>query len=296
MNYSILKIIIKFQEEIIIRNPIIFTFRSIIGKELKKICCLFKRKSSCEDCSINQTCPYSFYFESPQFEKGNKKPHPYTMFIDIEPNKKIDNITIYLTLIGDKAISYFPYLFFSLDRAGERGIFREREKFEVIDVVKDNKSILINKDKLNMDFEKSNFEINTSLEKISIKNFKIKFISPIRLKRNGKLLNEIDYNYFIKAAFRRIDLLTKIYGKLQLEDYIDFSKLPKTISEKTYFEKLSYNYYSSRQKRKILLIGVKGYIEIKKEITFFEESLLQGAEIFGVGANTTFGFGKVKIF
>ena len=61
------------------------------------------------------------------------------------------------------------------------------------------------------------------------------------------------------------------------------------------FTRKDFNYYSSRQKRRILLIGYDGYIEVEKMFSPFEESLLKAAEIFSVGSNTTFGFGKVKV-
>jgi len=44
-----------------------------------------------------------------------------------------------------------------------------------------------------------------------------------------------------------------------------------------------------------LFIGSIGFIKVEKELTGFEASLLNAAEIFGIGANTTFGFGKVML-
>ena len=295
LKFAQIKVLIKFENTFIIRNPLIFTFRSVIGKELKKIACIFKKKKSCEDCIINKKCVYSFFFETPNFEKGNKKPHPYTLFIDFEHSKEINELTINLTLIGEDSISNFPYLFFAIVRAGERGIFRNREKYKVIDVFLNNESILIDTDSLNMDFKRKIFNLNTSFEQISSKNVNINFISPVRIRSGGKLLKMLDYLSFLKASFRRIDLLTKIYGECQISDFIDFSELPKIADENHSFKQERHYYYSSRQKRKILLIGIKGSINVTKKLTYLEQSLFEAASIFSIGSNTTFGFGKVNI-
>ncbi len=154
-------------------------------------------------------------------------------------------------------------------------------------------SVLIEPERINMDFKRKNFILNTDFKNISLKKFKINFLSPVRLKRNGKILINVDYLTFIKSVFRRIDLLYKIYGESKIKSYIDFTALPPVTNENSSFVKESFNYYSSRQKRRILLIGSIGFIEVEKELTGFEASLLKAAEIFGIGSNTTFGFGKV---
>jgi CRISPR-associated endoribonuclease Cas6 len=217
------------------------------------------------------------------------------MFINFKHNEEIVELSIDITLIGEKSISYFPYLFFSIVRAGEKGIFRNRIKFKVANIFANEEAILVEDDKLNMDFERKNFHINTDIRLIERKKLKIDFISPIRLRKNSKLIIDIDYIFLLKAIFRRIDLLCKIYNKKSVENYINFSDLSEIIYEKNIFEKEKYYYYSSRLKKKILLIGTKGFIEVEKKLSNLEKSLLKGAEIFGIGSNTSFGFGKVKI-
>ncbi len=287
---------IKFEHSIIIKKPVIFSFRSVLGKELKKISCIFKQKKSCEECLINETCPYSFYFESPKFEKGNKKPHPFTLYVDFEVNKKIENIILEFVLIGKKSISYFPYIFYSIIKAGEKGIFKERVKFFPSDVKIDNRSILISEKKLDMNFSPDLWIFDNDLTEYSTKEIKIKFFTPVRIKKHGKICSNIDYFIFLKAIFRRMKFLCEFYGEGDPNNKIDISTIPEVDKENFDFEKVSLNYYSSRQKRRILLIGFTGSIYIRKKFTPFEISLLEASKIFAVGSNTTFGFGKVDYF
>lgn len=295
ITYSTIDITIRFEKSITIRNPLIFTFRSTVGKELKRISCLFKKRKSCDECIINNSCPYSFYFESPEFERGSKKPHPYILFVNFQHNVEITNAVVTFTFLGEKAISNFPYLFYSLMRSGEKGIFKDRIKFNITDVKANNQSIYESNDKINMDFERKLFKIETNFEYVGLKNYKINFLTPVRIKKDGKLLTSIDYSIFIKSMFRRFNLLNKIYGSNEIDKFIDFNRFLSVKYQKSKFDKKSFNYYSSRQKRKVLLIGIQGYLDITKEFTDFEISLLKSAEIFGVGSNTTFGFGKVMI-
>ncbi len=215
INYAKINVILKFEHSITIKKPLFFTFRSILGKELKRISCIFKNRL-CEECSINTTCPYSFYFESPQFEMGNKKPHPFTLYPDIEINKEIESAKLSITLIGNKAIENLPYLYFSLLKAGERGVFRDRIKFTIKDVKKENSSILISKDRLNMDFKYDSWELIEDKENLEKRRLKIKFLTPVRIKKDGKILINSDYLTILKAIFRRVKFYQSFMEKNQL--------------------------------------------------------------------------------
>ena len=290
INYAKIDLILKFEQPIIIKKPLIFTFRSVLGKELKRISCIFKDRS-CEECSINSTCPYSFYFESPQFELGNKKPHPFTLYANFEINKEIESAKLSITLIGNKAIENFPYLYFSLLKAGEKGIFRDRIKFNIADVKKENSSILISKDRLNMNFKYDFWELNEDKNNLEKRKLEIKFLTPVRIKKNGKILINLDYITILNSIFRRIKFLSMFYGEKPINVQFNINDFSEIIFEKGNFKKVSFNYYSSRQKRKILLIGSKGELIIEKKFSPIEISLLNGIKIFSIGSNTTFGFG-----
>lgn len=273
-----------------------FIFRSVLGKELHRQSCILL-KQDCLQCPVNNFCVYSKIFFSPVVSneafKGNKKPHPFTIFVDLPVREKVKECKLKILLIGND-YNYLPFLYMALIKAGEKGIFRERIKFFIKDVLFEGKKINPNE----QIFEKYPpllWEINSDINCKNRESKKIDLLTPVKIQRNKKLVRNLTYKELIKNGMRRLKLLTLFYGEGE-DFFINLDFLTDSISkEERELSVVSLRYRSFRQKKTIPMSGVRGFIEVEKQFSPMEESLLTGMEIFGVGKATSFGFGRIKI-
>lgn len=100
-------------EQTDIPMPVPFLFRSVIGKQLRQLCCI-AHDATCPACIFNATCLYGSIFES-VIPKDNttlagrdRISHP--VIIETEPfiKKDSDPIVLNLIFLGD-AIQHIPY-------------------------------------------------------------------------------------------------------------------------------------------------------------------------------------------
>ncbi len=264
---------------------------------MKKIFCI-QRQKICSECVLNKKCGYSVIFESPLEKENellpgiNKKPHPYTIFFVSKKGEVLKNGTLNITLIGDDAISFTPYIYFALKNAGENGIFKDRIRFKIFDVKIPGRSIFISENKIDTDFKPLSFDLKNSRNTQS-KLLKIELLTPLRLKIDKRLKKNLTYKGLLKGAINRLNLLSAFYGDEKFD--LSFKDGGRILSEKYEIFGESHLYYSSRQGQKLILSGVTGFMEIKKEFSEREISILKGGEIFGIGKSTSFGFGRIKI-
>ena len=287
---------LEFPKEIIVRKFPTFIFRSVLGKELRKNSCIL-RNEVCETCPVNSVCLYSKIFITPSIEqesiKGNKKPHPFAIYVDLQEGRKTRYCQLHLLLIGE-SYQYLPYLYNALTKAGEGGIFRERIKFKIKDVLFKGESIKPGEDAIKT-LSPFLWQFNSDYENKTRKIQKIHLITPVKIQRNKKLVRNLTYEELIKSGLRRLKLLTLFYGE-GADVFINTDLFLSSIEkEERNLIPVSLKYRSFRQKKTISMAGVKGLIEIKKEFSPAELSILKGMEIFGVGKATSFGFGKIRI-
>lgn len=296
LTFSLFSIAINFETKLSFKIHPLFLFRSVIGMQLHNTVCLFKKRK-CIDCSINRECAYAMIFETiidkdnSVLPKNEKSLHPFVLYSEADENVKTEKINLYVTIIG-KAISYFPYFYYALVKAGKYGIQKERIKFEVNDVSVDGKSIIEDKDNVKMPEEFKKFELLSDTETFEEKSIKVELKTPFRFKKDGKYLSDFEANDFFESIYRRLFVLNSLYGEGNFPEW----KENKTISikEKNLFWK-DLKHYSARQKDLLKLGGVVGSFILEGKFTPFDISLLKGAEVFNVGKNVAFGLGKVML-
>ena len=279
-------------------NPL-FILRSMMGKNLRSMCCISK-KSTCTECLYNKTCAYSHLFETilPQDNSTlpgrNRGSHPFSFSQKQNSGwkKEIENLEFTLTLFG-KAIDYLPYIYASFVRAGKNGIFKSRTKFEITKVCCNGKNILIGENKLNTDFECCEWKGGENVfEQHTEKEVLVELRSPLRFKVNGKYTKDFSAVDFMKCLYRRARTLCQLYGEFDsdFDEYISDKSI--TIEEKALVWRDSMH-YSARQKTAMELGGSMGSFKMKGVFSNFEISLLELAKIAGAGKNTNFGLGQL---
>lgn len=68
--------------------------------ELKKLCCIFPKNKTCENCPVNKQCSYSFIFESIIDKKNeilngrNRAVHPLLITSEEQIKEKLMSLSL----------------------------------------------------------------------------------------------------------------------------------------------------------------------------------------------------------
>ena len=333
-NFKISKFIITIDplEEIILPKYKGSTFRGAFGNVFRRVVCINKI-SDCVGCFLKEKCIYSYIFETPlpknsEYQKKNSYvPHPFIIEPPLEEKEiynKGETISFNLILVN-KAISYLPYFIFTFKEMGENGIGKGRGKYFLKNIKNfsnngtemckaDHKIDKIN-GKVNpliYDGENESFQNNYVIltgEEILAKadshldnnNLAIEFITPTRIKYDGKLISTLEFYVLIKNLLRRISALSYFHSNEPLDlDYKNLIDRAKNIkvnqSELHWYD---WTRYSARQDSKMSLGGFKGKItfmgrENSQIIKDFLPLVILG-EYVHIGRGTSFGLGKYRI-
>ena len=293
---------ISFGKKIRFNIPIPFIFRSIIGYQLRKMCCIASN-NVCTNCMFNATCIFGFTFESivpknnPALAGRDRVSHPIIIDSDDFEGIELDSIILNLIFLGT-AIPYIPYFYYALKKGGEAGLFKERIPYEVCDIIEfhgteKEHSLKINEQLIDTQLKPEQWEYNIEKETELQNNFLITLVSPLRYKAQGHYARKIIEDEFVYCLHRRTQILCTQYG---INDYSNVYKFTGnwTIMEQNTQWK-DHLHYSARQKKEMLLGGLVGNFVLSGKFSFYEYSLLQFAELFHCGKNTNFGLGKIKV-
>lgn len=125
----------------------------------------------------------------------------------------------------------------------------------------------------------------------------IRFCTPLRIRRGGKLLTDISFAVLIRNITNRVVALTERYGGWVDQEVVaklqELSLEIKTVKESLKIEEL--DRYSNRLQEKMNFSGLLGEMEFAGDLTPFVPWLYV-AEILHIGRNTTFGMGKVQVY
>lgn len=287
--------------------------RGGFGMSFRKTCCVMENQD-CRVCQLNQSCAYSYIFETPQTDKLNVNyqssnlPHPFV----IEPpatDQRIfnpgDEIDFGLVLIG-KSLDYLPYFVFAFFQLGQMGLGSGKGKFHLKSVLAidqpgnapDHPIYDGQTQMLNNDFSVWNLpDILAASEKISSDSLQLNFLTPTRLTDQNQLANQLPFDLLIRSILRRVSLLGRIHcgtsWELPFNEIIETAqKSIQTIREAFHWS--DWERYSTRQKQRMKLGGIIGTVTYSGPLAPFIPFILSG-EFVHLGKNTTFGLGQYRI-
>ena len=284
------------------------TLRGGFGHAFKKVVCVNKERI-CGSCLLKEKCVYSYVFETPphsdtsRMRKYPYAPHPFVITPPLEESReygKGETLCFELTLIG-KSIDYLPYFVYTFDELGQIGLGKGKGRYQLEEVrsQKDRnkeETIYSSRDKiLHKSFKVWNIE--ELLESSSnTKTLTLNFITPTRLKFDGKLSSKLEFHILMRNVLRRISLLSYFHCDTDLD--LDYKGLIERSQEiKVDKENLSWfdwERYSSRQETKMKMGGFIGSITFRGDLEPFMPFLLLG-EFIHAGKGTSFGLGKYQI-
>ncbi|MBO8169045.1 MAG: CRISPR system precrRNA processing endoribonuclease RAMP protein Cas6 [Thermoanaerobacteraceae bacterium] len=265
-----------------------------------------RRDRDCSVCTVKGKCAYTFlfetgiYFSSREVVDTGGVPRPFELEPPLEDKETYKNgeyISVSLVLIG-RGIDYLPYFIATFDRMGEKGIGRNRGKFilaRVTDgyignIVYDRETGTVNRSITRKTWSDIENEAATMRH---IGSCRVYLVTPLRLKRDGRLANFLDFELLVRSVLRRILYLAGYFAEKTFD--LDVKRLiararevTTTKHEVTWYD---WERYSSRHGARMKLGGIIGEIEFKGDLGPFWSLLLMGQEVH-IGKNTTFGLGK----
>ncbi|PMP76271.1 MAG: CRISPR-associated protein Cas6 [Sulfurihydrogenibium sp.] len=260
------------------------SFRGIMGRKLKSTVCI-KPFKSCQECELNQTCPYTVIFES---ELILNKPSKYVFIMPFEKRelKEGDTLSIDVTLLGSSS-DYWEFLIASLSGEFSLGKGRILKSTNVYyynplsEVYKPVSSYVGKSNAVNF------FDCKTGLNKIKVRLY------PSSIKLLGKILTYRDFNkdVFVKAVLSRVSNVAKAYGFIDGKLQIDKEKFEiKNVD----MQPSPMKRYSNRKGKAMIVPAFEGSFEIEGDLNEILPYLYI-VENINIGKSTSFGLGRVKI-
>lgn len=269
MTYTKLSIIIKDKPPYFIGSQL----RGALGYALKKVTCI-NPSYTCEGCFATSNCLYyEFYEEKNTFHKYR---------FDFELGKDYYDFSFYLY---DSATAKLPYVISAfIMMLTQNGLGRDKKTYSDF-------SMFVNDIEC---YKEGKIALpNEVIKKIQIdkicRNIKLKFVTPLRIKKDNRFLrsDELELESIINSIYQRqMKLLGREYRKFPYK--IEGEIISKDIS----FKDLTRQ--SNRQKTTMNMGGLIGEMEIQN-LNKESYEVLKVGELIGVGKQTVFGLGKIKI-
>lgn len=293
--YGKASFLLTFEQPIRWRTLPTFVLRSLLGVQLKRMCCV-QHQLCCESCTIAASCAYAVLFETPIPKDTNVLPgrnrgaHPFVL-----THKQVmqsgRQYLFEVTLIGF-TLQFFPFVVLALQRAGEQGIFSETIHFSLT-AIRDELSGQIMTLPLLNSLSVYEFSFCTELGQVADRAC-VEFLTPVRIKDRGKYTLDFDVFSLFQAIHRRIGVLAYFYTKTPIQDAEYVPPKDLEIMSRTLYWK-DFSRFSRRQKSTMELGGAVGRIELGGNIRAVERSLLNAGTIFHIGKNTGFGLGEINV-
>lgn len=240
---------------------------------------------------------YDYLFENRKLSVGQQDvPNPYLI---VAPRHRSyyaqgENLEFTLVLLGH-GIKYAKDVLEVLVETKHFELGAERKPFELAGIYQPmQKEAIWTPERINLQALNIEHLKGDRLEKAN--HSSIILFSPLRIRRNGQLLTEIDFKTLFRNISRRVaDLTTRYGGHINLDEreyLLEQADSIETISNGLYLVNLER--FSNRQNQKMDMSGLLGTMTFRGDLSPFVP-WLQAAKVLHVGRNVTFGCGCVDV-
>lgn len=289
------------------------TLRGGFGHAFKRVVCFQREVKTCDGCLLRQNCPYAYIFEtSPPSDAQVLRTHsdvplPFVIEPDITDRRTTyqlgDTLNFDLVLIG-KAINYLPYFIVVFRELGNQGIGRGRGKYNLYQVEavqplsRAQERIYSATDEMvcHSQLEVSFQDIERHAEEMPGDQVTLRFLTPTRLKHEGRFISQPPFHVIIRNVLRRVSSLYYFHCGEQWEfDYRGTIERAQGIrSAELNTSWVDWERYSGRQDAKMKLGGFVGEAVYEGDLTEFKPLLLLG-QLVHIGKACVFGNGRYEI-
>ncbi|MCX7920371.1 MAG: CRISPR system precrRNA processing endoribonuclease RAMP protein Cas6 [bacterium] len=279
------------------------TLRGAFGIALKQLLCVERQRADCTGCIVNATCGYKRIFEpeSMQADSPADIPTPFVLEPPLDEKTEYaagDLIQFNCILLGD-IVHDLPYIVVAFTQMGKNriGLKDHRGRFTILKIKSGQRIIYDGKQQV-----LKNLILPTKLNLHQLtpepKSITLRFQTPVRIKTEGKLHNELPFTLFAQVLYRRIYLLGKYYYPAILNQMPEYSqylaRAEQVCVSATGLAWYDWKRFSYRQKTVMRLGGLIGDITYTGDLAYFMPWIGLG-EKFHIGKNTSFGLGKYQI-
>ncbi len=199
-------------------------------------------------------------------------------------------------LLWGEGKKYVRTLVSAMQDVDQYGLGAERVPFALTRIVNDGDQRLLWRNGNYFEMGENSIPI-PHCEMINVSEAIVKLVTPLRIRRNGQLLEKITFQTLIRNITNRIRRITELYGGWMDEKEAERIQLLAAeviaVQENLRMERLER--YSNRLHEKMDFSGLLGEIEYEGNIDPFVP-WLSAARILQIGRNTTFGMGKIETF
>lgn len=286
------------------------TLRGGFGQALKRVTCAL-RNQECGSCLLRERCVYLYLFETPPGSDAEMMrlypaaPHPFV----IEPPETEarsfgagGTLDFGLVIIG-KAVDHLPYFVYAFTCLGEQGLGSRRGKFRLeavlassaqgpVPVYNHESQVL----KGALPYPTWDAVLKRCDELAGADRIRMTFCTPIRIKFNGRFVEDPQFHHLTRSLLRRVSSLSYFHCGRKLE--LDFrgliakaERIERTDCNLSWYD---WDRYSSRQKQRMSLGGFVGSATFRGEFRDFLPLLALG-EVIHAGKAAGFGLGRYEI-
>ncbi|GBC95311.1 hypothetical protein HRbin16_01098 [bacterium HR16] len=290
------------------------TLRGAFGSVFRRLVCI-TRSPTCEGCLLRQQCAYGYVFEtapppdSERLRRYESVPRPYVL--DAPEGSRLafaegERLHFGLTLVG-RASDYFPYFVFAFQRLEESGLGAGRQegkgRFRLLEVLAeraDGGTVPVYTPDSGLDTLRLPVIRGTDLiqkaQRLPTDRLGVRFVTPTRLRFEGKLTDEVEFHHLIRALLHRLSSL--LYFHCGTEPAMDFTRLiEQAQGVRTVRRSLQWveqERYSRRQRSRLQMGGFTGEAVFEGDIEPFLPLLVAG-EYVHIGKGTVMGLGKIQL-
>jgi hypothetical protein len=290
------------------------TLRGAFGSVFRRLVCI-TRAPTCEGCLLRHQCAYGYVFEtapppgSQRLRQYDTVPRPYVFDAPVGGNLAFvegERLEFVLTLVG-RAVDYFPYFVFTTQRLEESGLGAGRQegkgrfRLRLVEAQRaDGQWVPVFRAEEGLDMLRVPLIMGADLlaraQRLSPHRLQVRFLSPTRLRFEGKLTDEVEFHHLVRAMLHRLSGL--VYFHCGAEPEWDFAGLiaqaqqVRTVQQRIQW--VEQERYSWRQQRRLQMGGFIGEMTVEGNLEPFLP-LLAAAEYVHLGKGTVMGLGKIRI-
>jgi len=276
-------------------------WRGLIGWELQRLICPFVKRPECKSCIIREHCPYFRLFEDQSPIPGIREmPRGYIFSSSEGQDSGVQSLDI--TLMGE-CIRYFPAILKAIHSGNQVGLGPSRITYHIASIGRilpgeTLQPVPIDPDDwigMNTAFSLSDWLAAAPGVSGSTA---FKLTTPVRFRKQGKYMGDMEWPYFFAAIARRLEALNCLFAGGELLGKERYEAIMSRFSGITTLHGrlswLDYSRYSSRQHKKVSMGGLIGTAVFDVSEAWLSP-WLQASSLVHVGKGASMGLGKIVV-
>jgi hypothetical protein len=287
------------------------TLRGGFGHVFKKTVCLWP-PADCPNCLLKNTCAYPYIFETApppgaaKLRNLDQIPRPFVLEPPEEDQRLFqpgERFAFCLVLVG-RGIDYLPYFLFTFNELGRIGLGPGRGQFRLVEVhaegLDGSQCVYTVADGKLRDDQCRITAADLEAAGPQGKRLAIHFLTPTRIRTEGKVQADIRFQDLVRALLRRLSSLCYFHcgGELAVDfpGLIEQAGRVRTVSSDLKWE--GQERFSGRQHQWVDMSGLVGTIVFEAaeaEALGAFLPLLAAGEWVHMGKGVVMGLGKYRV-